>query len=269
MKKSNLLRPLYISIFMILFTTPAMAADLIGDTIAGQLDWNNLGHNGFNANIHDSTPTIATVVDPGVEFSYPTTNVTYSADFNANTLTIAYTSHLNKPNQVTRLNFHFTDLNYGADIVGVEIISNDFKQKNVLNISFGPNSIHVDMPPMNIRKIFTAELKLLIVTSPSANCDLIDPATVFERLSQITDPEYICYSDGTEYFQYISHTAVDGSVETEIGLEDQFDGTWYGYVFEYKPETPGALIERYRYDLTLDQVQECRAAFEQTFSPCQ
>jgi hypothetical protein len=108
----------------------------------------------------------------------------------------------------------------------------------------------------------------LINTAPVPVCELIDPAIVYERLSQIVDSYYVCYSDGIEYFQYISRTAVDGSVKTEIGFEDQFDGTWYGYVFEYKPETPGALTEQYRYDLTLDQVQECRDAFESIFEPC-
>jgi hypothetical protein len=96
-------------------------------------------------------------------------------------------------------------------------------------------------------------------------CALVDPSLVYQRLSHISDTNYICYTDGVEYFQHIAR-AGDGSVEIEIGYEDNFDGTWYGYVFEYKPGTDGALPDGiYRYDLSNEEVQQCRDAFEPPF----
>jgi hypothetical protein len=91
--KKIVLKSLVVAILLLFSAGNAVAeANLIGYTIAGRLDWNNQGYNGFNSDIYDSTPTITTVVGPGVEFSYPTANVTYSADFGSNTLTISYTS---------------------------------------------------------------------------------------------------------------------------------------------------------------------------------
>ena len=166
MKKSILKRLFYTLIPAMLVTLIAVA-DLIGDTIGGQLYWNHYqGVNGFNADINDSSPTMATVIDPGVEFTRSTVNVSYWADFDSNTLTIGYTSTLSEPNQIPAIIMNFSDLNFGGDIVGVQIISNDFKQTNTLNISFGSDSVYVDLPWMNLRKNDTVELKLLIVTSP-------------------------------------------------------------------------------------------------------
>jgi hypothetical protein len=103
------------------------------------------------------------------------------------------------------------------------------------------------------------------IVKKNPSCDLIDPVSVYQRISNVNDINYVCYTDGSEYYQYIGR-AGDGSVEFEIGLEDNFDGTWYGYVFEYKPGADGALPdELYRYDLSNDQVQSCRAAFEPPF----
>ena len=103
------------------------------------------------------------------------------------------------------------------------------------------------------------------VVKRNPSCALVDPGTVYQRLSQISDTNYICYTDVSEYFQHIA-LAGDGSVEIEIGYEDNFDGTWYGYVFEYKPETEGALApDTYRYDLSAEEVQQCRDAFEPPF----
>lgn len=103
------------------------------------------------------------------------------------------------------------------------------------------------------------------VVKKNPSCDLIDPLAVYQRLSKISNTSYVCYTDGSEYFQHIAR-AGDGSVEFEIGYEDNFDGTWYGYVFEYKPETEGALGgDTYIYDLTNEQVEACRDAFEPPF----
>lgn len=103
------------------------------------------------------------------------------------------------------------------------------------------------------------------IVKKSPVCDLVDPVQVYERLAQITNPKYICFTDGAEYFTHVAR-AGDNTVEIEINLEDNFDGTWYGSVFEYKPEATNALPDAiYRYDLTLEQVQACRAAFEPPF----
>lgn len=92
-------------------------------------------------------------------------------------------------------------------------------------------------------------------------CDLVEPASVYKRLSSVAKPSYICFNDGSTYYTHVIRGR-DGSVEIEINLEDQFDGTWYGSVFEYKPDSNAALQDAYRYDLTLEQVEACRAAFE-------
>ena len=164
MKKEILLRRLCVAIPAILFAQ-ITSADLIGDTIGGQMDLNNLGFNRFNSDINDSSPTVAIVEDPGVEFSHNGEYVTYSADFDANTLTIRYQNNSGSSNQITRINMNFTDLNYGGDIVGIQIINNDFKQTNELNISFSMNGIHIDLPWMNLNRTKSPELKLLIVTA--------------------------------------------------------------------------------------------------------
>jgi len=105
------------------------------------------------------------------------------------------------------------------------------------------------------------------VVKKNPNCDLIDPISSYERLSKIDNTTYICYSADNEYFQYIARNANDNdSVEFEMGLENNFDGTWYGYVFEYKLNAENALPDEvYQYDLTAEQVQSCRAAFEPPF----
>lgn len=98
------------------------------------------------------------------------------------------------------------------------------------------------------------------------DCELLEPALLFERISLIHNPEYICYADqGTpyEYVEYIVRS--EGVPQIGLGMEDQFDGTWYGYYFEYQSGAPGALPEFYRYDLTPEQVEECRQAFEPPF----
>lgn len=92
-------------------------------------------------------------------------------------------------------------------------------------------------------------------------CDLVEPASVYKRLSYVAIPSYTCFNDGSTYYTHIIRGR-DGSVEIEINLEDQFDGSWYGSVFEYRPESIAPLQDAYRYDLTLEQVQACRAAFE-------
>lgn len=103
------------------------------------------------------------------------------------------------------------------------------------------------------------------VIKKNPECDLIDPVLVYERLSKVVNTNYICFSGNNEYYAYIARDSNE-TVEVEIGLEDNFDGTWYGYVFEYKLEAENALPSAiYRYDLTLEQVQSCRAAFEPPF----
>lgn len=103
------------------------------------------------------------------------------------------------------------------------------------------------------------------VVKKNPECDLIDPVSVYERLSKLDNTNYICYTDNNKYYQYIARNS-DESVEFEIGLEDNFDGTWYGYVFEYKLDAENALPDAiYRYDLTLEEIQSCRVAFEPPF----
>lgn len=101
--------------------------------------------------------------------------------------------------------------------------------------------------------------KGIIKEDPS--CVLVDPASVYMRLSYVAVPTYICFTDTVEYFTHIVRNR-DGDVEIEINLEDNFDGSWYGSVFEYKPNSIAALQDAYRYDLTLEEVQACRAMLE-------
>jgi hypothetical protein len=102
----------------------------------------------------------------------------------------------------------------------------------------------------------------------ASSCSLIEAGVLFERISYISNPDYICYSDSDTppytYVEYIIES--EGAPQIGLGMEDQFDGTWYGYYFEYQPESPGELPEFFRYDLTPDEVDACRAAFEPPFS---
>ena len=98
-------------------------------------------------------------------------------------------------------------------------------------------------------------------------CDLIDPEDLLGRISLIPDPEYVCYADtDSTPYTYVEYIVESGGVpQIGLGMEDQFDGTWYGYYFEYQGSPDGALPEFYRYDLTADEVQACREAFEPPF----
>ena len=98
-------------------------------------------------------------------------------------------------------------------------------------------------------------------------CALISPEKVYERMSHISDTRFVCYSDELEYAQHIAFDGND-AVQFEIGFEDLLDGSglWYGYVFEYDPSAEDALDALiFREDLTVDEVQACRAAFEPPF----
>lgn len=97
-------------------------------------------------------------------------------------------------------------------------------------------------------------------------CDLLEPALLFERISKISDPEYVCYADQATPYEYVEYIVESGSIpQIGLGMEDQFDGTWYGYYFEYQEGAEGALPEFFRYDLTPEQADECRQAFEPPF----
>lgn len=98
-------------------------------------------------------------------------------------------------------------------------------------------------------------------------CELVDPELLFERISLISDPEYVCYPDTYstpyEFVEYIVNS--DGVPQIGLGMEDNFDGTWYGYYFEYQGTPEGALPEVFRNDLTAEDVQACREALEPPF----
>lgn len=98
-------------------------------------------------------------------------------------------------------------------------------------------------------------------------CKCLDPALLFERISKISEPDYICYAD-TDYtpYTYVEYIVESGGVpQIGMGMEDQFDGSWYCYYFEYQPGSEGELPEFFRYDLTADDVNACRAALEPPF----
>lgn len=97
-------------------------------------------------------------------------------------------------------------------------------------------------------------------------CELLDPALLFERIALIPNPEYVCYADMGSPYEYVEYIVESSGVpQIGLGMEDQFDGTWYGYYFEYQEGAAGALPEFFRYDLTAEQVEECRQAFEPPF----
>ena len=98
--------------------------------------------------------------------------------------------------------------------------------------------------------------------------DLVDPALLYERMSIIPDPDHICYADTDQpSYTYVEYIVESGGVpQIGMGMEDQFDGTWYGYYFEYQGSPEGALPEVFVYDLTSSEVQACREAFEPPFS---
>ncbi len=99
-------------------------------------------------------------------------------------------------------------------------------------------------------------------------CKCLDPEILLERISKISEPEYICYAD-TDYtpYTYVEYIVESGGVpQIGMGMEDQFDGSWYCYYFEYQPGSEGELPEFFRYDLTAEDVAECRLALEPPFT---
>ena len=99
-------------------------------------------------------------------------------------------------------------------------------------------------------------------------CKCLDPAILLDRISKISEPDYVCYAD-TDYtpYSYVEYIVESGGVpQIGMGMEDQFDGSWYCYYFEYQPGSEGELPEFYRYDLTVEDVAECRAALEPPFT---
>ncbi len=98
-------------------------------------------------------------------------------------------------------------------------------------------------------------------------CALVSPEDLYQRMSIIFEPDHICYADTNQipysYVEYIVDSG--GTPQIGMGMEDQFDGTWYGYYFEYQGSPDGSLAERFRYDLTPAEVQACREAFEPPF----
>jgi hypothetical protein len=98
-------------------------------------------------------------------------------------------------------------------------------------------------------------------------CKCLNPAILLDRISKISEPEYVCYAD-TDYtpYSYVEYIVESGGVpQIGMGMEDQFDGSWYCYYFEYQPGSEGELPEFYRYDLTAEDVDACRAALEPPF----
>jgi hypothetical protein len=94
-----------------------------------------------------------------------------------------------------------------------------------------------------------------------------------DRISKISEPEYVCYAD-TDYtpYSYVEYIVESGGVpQIGMGMEDQFDESWYCYYFEYQPGSEGELPEFFRYDLTAEDVDACRAGLEPPFvcpAPC-
>lgn len=103
---------------------------------------------------------------------------------------------------------------------------------------------------------------------PPPTCACVDPQLLLERISLIEEPDYICYADtDQDPYSYVEYIVESGGVpQIGMGLEDDFDGTWYCYYFEYQGEVPGALPEVFRYDLTAADADACRAAFEPPFA---
>ena len=98
-------------------------------------------------------------------------------------------------------------------------------------------------------------------------CKCLDPAILLDRISKIPDPEYVCYADtDLTPYSYVEYIVENGGVpQIGMGMEDQFDGSWYCYYFEYQPGSEGELPEFFRYDLTAEDVDACRAALEPPF----
>jgi hypothetical protein len=91
---------------------------------------------------NSSTP-IAAVVGPGVEYSV-TYNATFYADFGPDTLSLGITGVFT--NIGSNLVYDFTNLNWtaiAANIGNVSLTHSDFSD---VTFSFGPDSIHVEIP---------------------------------------------------------------------------------------------------------------------------
>ncbi len=98
-------------------------------------------------------------------------------------------------------------------------------------------------------------------------CKCLDPTILLDRISKISEPEYVCYAD-TDYtpYSYVEYIVESGGVpQIGMGMEDQFDESWYCYYFEYQPGSEGELPEFFRYDLTAEDVDACRDALEPPF----
>lgn len=137
---------LIIAGFLVLLPFGASQADLIGDTIFGQADFNGNGFNAWNVPVTNGTPVSATV-GATVEFSNVTNSdfIDLVADFDQNTLFVSLISLFDQGNATVAFDLFFTDLDYGAPIVGLTVLSDTFTN-GAVTTAFAANSIDVHLP---------------------------------------------------------------------------------------------------------------------------
>jgi hypothetical protein len=135
------------------FVFPAAATGhaqgaLLGTTVSGQATLNQANNNIWNTATINPTPVIATVVDPGTEFSIPAANpssgfLSLDADFTDSTLLITFGNPFSTTQLYVVFGLFFTQLQCPGGIGGVDILSNTIPGASV---DFTADSISVHIP---------------------------------------------------------------------------------------------------------------------------
>jgi hypothetical protein len=148
----------------------AFGGALNGDQITGVIKWNGLNINGWNASTtgtSDPTPTPATVSPTAIEFSDTGSAFTdVRADFDGMFLTVTLVSTANIQNATPEYSIAFRNLDYGADIIGLERVIDTFSG-GLVPLALGPHLIGITLPAKSIGpfEVFTVKLRITVATS--------------------------------------------------------------------------------------------------------
>lgn len=128
-----------LALLLALLCLPGAAqAMLIGDSIESCLKNPGQCQSSFDKGLWNALGAV--VADPGVEYSRLLGPEILSANFTANTLTIARDAQSGYG--AAQLEWDFRDLDYGAPISGVTLIGQTGSMP-VIGIAFGPDSIRI------------------------------------------------------------------------------------------------------------------------------
>lgn len=164
---------------LVLSTCLTASADWEGDTITGTVDLPTLPpvYDGQ----FDWDNSTATVSFSDIEFTAVFTNVTSTADFSANTVTLRYENTTLDSFDITypEIDYFFGSLDVGPyGISSLTLLDSDFTQADLITSSFTSDSITLNMPMQNTNpgESFFATFEFGIATAPTQETSVPVPA---------------------------------------------------------------------------------------------